>query len=188
MPADPLCELLPTATSWLQRRLDLLTDQSSGTHCLTLWDRFADLAYKDVGAEDADAEGVDLGNEALSRPGGVLAWTMVDALSARQLDHKSGLPADLEPRFSRVATAEGRPGLLGRVYFARALSYLDYIDPTWTHSHIVPRLAWDHPEALPLWRSASHSGIGSAPLFNALKPAMLAAFERKQLSDNEFEG
>ena len=31
------------------------------------------------------------------------------------------------------------------------------------------------------------SNIGSARLFNALKPATLAAFERKQLSDNELE-
>ena len=38
-----------------------------------------------------------------------------------------------------------------------------------------------------MWHSYAHSAVGSARLFNALKPATLAAFERGQLSDNEFE-
>jgi hypothetical protein len=187
MPADPLRDLLPTACSWLQKPLSR-ADQSGGLRYLALWDRFAGLAYEDVEPEENDAEGADLGSEALKRPGGVLAWTLVDALHARQPKRNTGLPADLEPRFSRIAAAESRPGRLGRIYFAGALAYLDAIDPTWTQNHFVPRLAWDHPEALPLWRSASHSNIGSAALFNALKPAMLAAFEGNQLSENEFEG
>jgi hypothetical protein len=49
-------------------------------------------------------------------------------------------------------------------------------------------VAWDRPEALPLWRSFAGGGIGSARLFNVLKPGVLSAFERNLLSDSEFEG
>jgi hypothetical protein len=38
-----------------------------------------------------------------------------------------------------------------------------------------------------MWQSYAHSSIGSARLFNALKPATLAAFEHKRLDDHEIE-
>ena len=68
------------------------------------------------------------------------------------------------------------------------LAYLDAIDPAWVEANLEPRFVWGHPEALALWRSYARGGVGSSRLFNALKPAMLAAFERQQLSDHEFEG
>jgi hypothetical protein len=74
------------------------------------------------------------------------------------------------------------------VYLAQILAYLDAIDPIWTAENLRNHLSWDHPEALPLWRSYAYGDIGSARLFNALKPAMLEAFERNQLSDGQFEG
>jgi hypothetical protein len=70
----------------------------------------------------------------------------------------------------------------------RALSYFDAIDPGWVEEHFVPRLSWDHPEALALWRAYAHGSMPSARLFNRLKPAILAAFDRTELSDNQFEG
>jgi hypothetical protein len=40
-----------------------------------------------------------------------------------------------------------------------------------------------------MWRSYSQAPqIGSPRLFNVLKPAMLNAFERSDLSDREFDG
>ncbi|MFL6306130.1 MAG: hypothetical protein ACJ8F3_11840 [Xanthobacteraceae bacterium] len=134
-------------------------------------------------AEDDD----DLSSESLNRPGSVLAWTLLNALSAPKPQPDSRLSADLKPRFDRLAAARGRPGLLARMHLARALAYLDAIDPAWTKEHFWPRLSWDHPEGLALWRSYAHCAMGSARLFNALKPATLVAFERNQLSDNEFD-
>jgi hypothetical protein len=191
MPDAPLSELLPAATSWLQRRCKVLsaTDRPGGPRFLLLWDRFADLTY--VPADDGpgqDEPDDDLDTEALNRPGGVLAWALLDVLSAPKPERNAGLGAVLRPRFDRLAAAGGRAGLLARVYLARSLTYLDAIDSGWVQAHFGPRLAWQHPEALPLWRSYAHGGVGSAGLFNALKPAALAAFERQQLSDDEFEG
>jgi hypothetical protein len=190
MPEPSLRELLPAATSWLQRRREALSasDQTGGPRFLPLWDRFADVAY--AGQDDAaeTENGDDLTTESLNRPGGALAWSLLDALSSRKPRRNSGLGAELKPRFDRLAAAPGRPGLLARVYIVRSLAYLDAIDPVWVEANFQPRLAWDHPEALPLWRSYAHGRIGSSRLFNALKPAVLTIFERQELSDDEFEG
>jgi hypothetical protein len=189
MPRAPLKELLPSATFWLQRQRQCLSvsNQAGGPRFGFLWDRFAALAY--VGTEAAEEDdGNDLVKESLNRPGGVLAWTLLDALSALKPEAGSGLGAEFRRRFDKVAGAGGRAGLLARIYLIRALAYFDAIDPKWTEEKLRHRLSWDHPEALALWRSYAHGSIGSARLFNSLKPAILAAFELKQLSDNEFEG
>jgi hypothetical protein len=191
MPDAPLIELLPSVTSWLQRRRELLSaiDKAGGPRFLRVWDRFANLTYSD--AEQAEGEVAidrDVLTSALNEPGGVLAWTLLDALSAPKPLRNAGLGADLTPRFSRVVGSIGRPGLLARVYLMRALAYFDAIDGRWTETHLQPLLAWDQPESLPLWKSYSQGQTGSARLFNALKPAMLQAFERHDLSDHEYEG
>jgi len=51
-----------------------------------------------------------------------------------------------------------------------------------------PLLAWNQPGSLPLWKSYSQGQTGSAHLFNSLKPTLLQAFERQDLSDHEYEG
>jgi hypothetical protein len=190
MPEAPLRELLQSVPSWIQKRREILsaTDQPGGARFLGIWDRLADLTYCSPRENNHDAEdGDNLLTESLNSPGGVLAWTLLDALSARQLERDSGLSVDLKPRFDRLAEATGRPGLLARVYLVRALAYFDAIDPEWTKLHFWQRLSWDHPEASALWRSFAHSNIGSPRLFNALKAFALEAFEHKKLSDNEFE-
>jgi hypothetical protein len=189
MPDTPLRDLLQVAPSWLQRRREMLSEgqEPQNSRFLALWDRLADLTYGAQHEAGEVEEDRDLLTEALNRPGGVLAWAMMDALSALEPPRDRGLPTELKPRFDRVVTTPGRSGLLARVYLARGLAYLDAIDPKWTTEHFLPRLSWDHSEALALWRSCAHCTVGTAALFNRLKPAMLAAFERKQLSDEEFE-
>ncbi|WP_168197930.1 SIR2 family protein [Pseudolabrys sp. FHR47] len=192
MPDAPLSELLPAATSWLQRRREVLSATESienPPQFFPLWDRFADLVYlSSDDASEKDELGDDLLTESLNRPGGTLAWALLDALGAMKPDRNAGFGAALLTRFDRLASAGGRAGLLARVYLAHSLAYLDAVDPNWVQTHFEPRFAWGHPEALPLWRSFANDGVGSARLFNALKPAALAAFERQELSDNEFEG
>lgn len=189
MPEVPLKELLPAATSWLQRRREILSSGSTGNrNFLLLWDRFADRVYAPENGSAEPESDDDLISESLNRPGGILAWSLLDSLSAAKPQQHSGLDAAFKPRFDLLANAPGRPGLLARVYLARSLAYLDAIDPAWAEVNLQSRLNWGHPEALPLWRSFAHGGVGSSRLFNALKPAVLAAFERQDLSDNELEG
>lgn len=189
MPEEPLRPLLDAAASWLQRRREVLSvaDQSGGARFLPVWDRLAEIAYSAEADDSGSNNGNDLVTESLNRPGGILAWALLDAFSGRKPERDSGLTPEFRPRFDKIVEANGRPGLLGRVYLVRALSYFDAVDPQWTERNFWARLSWDNPEALSLWRSFAHSTIGSPRLFNALKAATLATFERKELPDQEFE-
>lgn len=193
MPDEPLIELLPSATSWLQRRRDILAvaNDAGGPRYLALWDRFADVTYP-IGSEgvaQTNEDSDDLMTESLNRPSGILAWSMLDALSTPKPHRNTGIPGELLSRFDRLMEADGRAGLLARVYLARSLAYLDAIDPAWVAANFDQRLmGWDHPEAVPLLRSYAVGGVGSARLFNVLKPTILSAFENSRFSDVEFEG
>jgi hypothetical protein len=189
MPDRPLGELLPAAASWLQRRREVLatTDRPSGPRFLPLWDRFARLTYAEATPAESGAE-VDLDQRSLNEPGGVLAWSLLNALSTPKPQAGSGLGGELLPRFERVLNARGTQGLLGRFFLVRELAYLDAIDPKWVEARLQPLLTSGDAESLMLWRSYCHGQIGSPRLFNATKPALLKAFERHRLSDQEYEG
>ena len=191
MPDGPLNENLSSATSWLQRRREALSaiDRPGGPRFLRLWDRFAELAYGvQQQGDPAASDDADIQFETLNRPGGILAWSLLDALGASKPESGSGLSADLKLRFDKVVAAPGRPGLIARAHLCHFLAYIDSIDPVWTEEKLRPLFLWEHPEALAMWRSFFQGRVGSARLFNVLKPAMLEAFERNDLSDHELEG
>lgn len=189
MPEVALREFLPAACSWLQRRRTVLTktDRPGGPRFLRLWDRFADLTYISTAPIELD-QSRDILSRSLNEPGGILAWTLLDALSEPKPKAGAELGAELTPRFDRIAKAMGTPGLLGRVYLVRALSYFDAVDPEWTNTNLLPALFVGHAEFQTLWQSRAHGTIGSARLFNALKPHMLEHFQMQALSDHDFEG
>ena len=113
MPDAPLSNLLPSATSWLQRRRETLAanDGPDGARVLRLWDRLADLTYEsDEGSAVADEN--DLVTQALNEPGGILASILLDSLISSKPKAGSGLGPELAPRFDRVARARGRAGFL----------------------------------------------------------------------------
>ena len=191
MPPESLGELVSAASSWIQRQREALAqrDADNGARFFALWDRLSHLAYDAPDAEPVEhGFGDDLISEALNRSGGMLAASLLDALAATQPEAGSELNAEFAPRFERLIAAGNHAGLLARVYIMRALAYLDAVAPEWTSRHLLPRLDWAHQEALPLWRAFAHGKIGSARLFNALRPAMLDAFERKGLPEKELEG
>jgi len=187
MPDCSLGELVSHASSWLRTKWSTLPAEGA-TNPLALWDRLASLAY-DPGAPEASTaagDGEQLINEALNRPGGVLAWALLETLSSLKPKPSSGLPEVLRPRFDRLMAAGGRAGLLGRVMLAETLSWLHQVDAEWAYTNIVPRLMWSHAEAPLLWNAHAHgTPPRDAGLFNALKDAQLEAFQRRQLRDDE---
>jgi hypothetical protein len=188
MPDEFLRELLSSAIPWLQKRRETFTanDRPGGPRFFPLWDRFAALAYSERGEAEVGNDD-DLLVRALGEPGGMLVHVLLDSLNALKPEAGTGLGLELTPRFDRVARASSTAGILGRVVLAGALAYIDAIDPVWAEENLVPRLAWSHPEAPALWKAQAVDRIGSARLFNSLKPAMLEAFVRKDLSEFELE-
>jgi hypothetical protein len=188
MPDTLLKELLPSTTSWLQRRHVLLTSNPSGVIVFTrLWDRFSELVFAAGEAGESRHTG-DLNTRALNEPGGILAWVLLEHIAAGKPKAGDRLRPEHSSRLSRAVGASGQPGLLARVLLARSLAYLDAIDSEWTSANLLPYFAGDEPGAVALWHARSGDRAGSARLFNGLKPAMLTAFERGTLSDDDLEG
>jgi hypothetical protein len=182
---------LAAAVAWLQQRREVLSNsaQAGGPRYFNLWDMLADLAYSaNENNNEPEQSEADLVNASLSAPGGKLAWILYGSLVASEPNQGCGLDRELGPRFTRVADAKGKPGLLARVFLAQHLAYLDWVDPAWAAEKLVPRFAWTDPDAAALWQARAFGHIGSARLFNSLKPAFLQVFARKDLSLQESEG
>jgi hypothetical protein len=188
MPGAQLTEMLSVATSWLQRRRADLAIDNLSTHFFPVWDRFADLAYVGDGPLEDHDGGNDALSEALNRPGGVLAWALVEALGSLGPDEGAGLGGSFVPRFDRLVDAAGKPGLLARMMMVESIAYIHSIAPLWVVQHLVPFLGGNHPEALSLWKAFARGHIPKAALFNVLKAAMLANFQARQLDEHDFEG
>lgn len=184
MPDATLGELAGTIADWIRIHRAFLDGQlqNGASRLWPLWNRIAELVYADNTAANPQAE--DLVDRALNRPGGVLAWTLINHLTAAEPAPGAGL-GDLETRFSLVARADGEAGLLGRVHFARGLSYLHQTDPDWTAAEMLSRFQLEHTEALAMWKANAQARAGSAALFNALKAPLLAIITRPELSDHE---
>ncbi len=106
MPEGALRDVFPAATSWLQKRREILSSfgQPGGPLFIRLWDRFADSAYDNAPTQDEPSEGRDLMTEALNHPGGVLAWSLVDALGARSPGRSQRVFVVRCPGCGRVST------------------------------------------------------------------------------------
>lgn len=184
MPDATLLELAGTIADWIRiHRAFLDGEPREGVSRLwLLWDRLAQLVYAENEAADPRAE--DLVDRALNAPGGVLAWTLISHFEASKPGPGAGL-GDLETRFNVIARADSDTGLLGRVYFARALNYLHRTAPDWTNAEILPRFREEHPEALAMWKANAQTRAGSAVLFNTLKAPLLAMIPRPELRDIE---
>jgi len=180
---------LAAAVAWLQRRREMLcSDQGGGPRFLGLWDKLADPVYAADENNDPKLSEQDLMSAAWSEPGGKLAWILWEGLYSSEPTPGSGLGPELGPRFDRAVDAGGKPGLLARVALSQRLAHLDWVDPMWTAEKLVPRFAWTDPDAAALWHARAHDGIGSPGLFNALKPAFLQIFVRRDFSQQQLEG
>ena len=183
--------ILPAAAPWLQRWRETLSarEDFEESRYFKLWDIFATITYA---ATDDDSkpgsEDGDLSSGALGEPSGILAWTLHDSLVASEPARNRGLGPDLAPRFSRAVDTSGRPGLLAQGFLTRDLGYLYDVDPCWTLTKLVPRLSWTEPHAAALWEARAQGRVGAPLLFNALKPAFLEIFERRDTRGGEFEG
>jgi NAD-dependent SIR2 family protein deacetylase len=191
MPDVAMSEILGAATSWVRTHGKSLsaTKLAESDLFLRVWDRLAQLTYEQTGADKPeDDDDNDFVSRSLNRPGGQLAW----ALQERFLDAKpvrnGGFGDQLEPRFTRLVLAKGAPGILARVHLMQRLGDWDLISPEWTARFLLPLLEWSHPEAPAMWRAYAPGRIGTARLFNGLKPAMIRAFERPDMSDHDLEG
>jgi SIR2-like domain len=188
MPDATLIALLPSATAWLQRRRETLaTIVPEGAFLWELWDRFAGVSFVSTGDKQRRTSG-DLSTRALNEPPGSLTLVLLEALAAERPKRGQRFGLEYSSRLTRAITSPGEPGLLARVLLSRSLAYLDFVDPEWTAVHMLPHFEIDGPDAVALWHARSGDAVGSAALFNRLKPMMFEMLGRETLSDHDAEG
>jgi hypothetical protein len=189
MPDEEIAKLQHMAASWLRERRDDIAPGSPDqvARFLAVWDRLAAITYATAAADKLEIrpEDEDVASAALNQSGGVLAWALCDAAAAPSPGEGAGLGGDLEPRFDRAASANGRAGLLARAYFVIQLPWLHRIAPDWAGRRLVPRLRLEHPEARALWRARLGGGLPRPALFRELKPALLALIRDEGMSRRE---
>ncbi|WP_181790342.1 SIR2 family protein [Myxococcus llanfairpwllgwyngyllgogerychwyrndrobwllllantysiliogogogochensis] len=163
--------------SWmLQCCSKLIAETVPSVHLLNLWDRLAERTYDQPDdSKRTGLDGDDLEGASLNEPGGILSWILCNILDETNPSIGAGLGHMLLPRFDRIARAEGRSGLLARVYLARNLAYLYAVDATWIEKQMLSRFRPEHPESLPLWEGRLRGPVPNAPaLFNEMKPYFFA--------------
>jgi hypothetical protein len=188
MPNGPALELLPYSTTWLQRRRrETLDSAFAGPGLYIIWDRFADLVFGSEAPPDDNSERDPL-KQFLGSLGGTLTSILIDELSALKPAQNSLLNFEFTKRFARIVACETASGLMGRLWLAREMAFLDWVDEGWVKEHLAPRFSWEHPEAALMWRSYSQGRLCLAPLFNALKPAMITALQSAEFQEHEVVG
>jgi hypothetical protein len=181
VPPETLVALADSAASWLRRQRAALAEAT----LWALWDRLADVVYRP--GEPAEPDG-DLETRSLNDAGGVLAWILLDALSATSPAAGSefaGAPEGLQARLDRAVAAPEPGGLLARVRLVRHLAWLHRTAPDWTGRTLVPLMAWTQPEAATLWKAQASDQIGGPELYNALRPDLLSALFSEAIPDRD---
>lgn len=164
-------------------RLDSV-DLPGGARYWPLWDRTAQLVYADNRPPE-DPDDSDLSTRALNWPGGVLIWTLLEALSAEELPAGGELPDSYRDRLELAISNSGEAGLLARVRCINSLAYLESVAPKWAARRLVPLLDIRSAQAPIYWRAQVYDNIGSARLFNALRADLLGNLRRPDLSHME---
>lgn len=188
MPDDVLFSISSSAAQWLRerRKAILVPEGFASSLFLRLWDRLADVVYAADGTGEEPFDKHDLVTEALNHAGGVLTWSLHEALSDVQPAAGSELDEIFEPRFDRLVAARGKSGLLARAFLARQLPWLHHVAPAWTIANLVPRFRVAEHEAAALWQARLRGTVFEDPnLFNALKTEFLSLFGQGAKWNNE---
>lgn len=191
VPDDALRRLSGPAASWLQQRFGSLLDDpavlTDGFLCL--WDHLADVTYVAPAESDEEPEPPDdIVSAALNSPGGLLVWTLCSAISGRKPGEGSELGDALGQRLDRAVRSPTPAGLRARGYLAWELPFLFHVDPGWTLRAMVPCLDPATFEGRLLWRARLSGRSPQAPLFNVLKPALLALANDEGFSAGQADG
>lgn len=139
------------------------------TRFLDLWDMtWAAAETKSVSALVEPSEPIE---EAINAPGGNLAEALLDRLFARELRVGSGLPPDLEWRFSRMWQGEADAHRHARIILASRVLWLHRIDKQWVQRLILPAMASGR-EAPNLWLAMLWLGKWDIELVGELEESL----------------
>lgn len=136
---------------------------------LDLCRRLLDLPYEAVADNDQPV------SRAINHPVGHVTQALLIFWFRRKPNDGDGLPADLEPLFTRLCDTKAESLRHGRVLLASRLIALFRVDRTWTETHLLPWFDWqsDAREARAVWEGFLWAPRLHRPLQISFKVQML---------------
>lgn len=107
---------------------------------------------------------------AINVAGGQLTLGLVDLA----LRHDGSIPVDVMPLLDQIVAGDTAAHRFARIILASRLLWLRHRDRDWTNQHLIARMKWPHPEALPMWQGFCWSGRVNLPLMTDLRDAFLS--------------
>jgi len=116
-------------------------------------------------------------DHAINGPIGMCAEALFHAVPGEKQDAGSLIPDHIKSRIDRLLAAPGEGSDHAVSMACAKLNWLMFIDPVWTEEHLIPMLAFEHPESEPAWNGFLHSGqVPWPPLAENIKPLLLNLF------------
>ena len=188
LPSNVVAELRSVLFRWLGNRfldmamrdrtralrlLDMLLDKLFGNGTAAMTSGLSDL-YVAGRQQHRSRRTIE---HAINEPVGEATKLLLDLLDAGKPRAASRIPEDLKSRLERLMEAPGEGSDHAICIIARKLRRLDYVDPDWTRTTVLPWFNPNNPASEPAWSGyLVDNQLPAPPLFSLLKPHFLTAF------------
>ncbi|MCE2449080.1 MAG: hypothetical protein J4F35_12030 [Candidatus Latescibacteria bacterium] len=165
--------------SWLQRHLPKLAAQDQ-PRALSIFDVLLEKLFTGEAEVEQSGEHQDRSrktlNHAINAPVGKATELLLDLLNSQDPREESGVPLEIKSRLERLFGAPGQGADHAIYVVASQLRWLDYIDPEWVRTKIIPWFDLEHPHPAlePAWNGFVYSnGLPKPELFSLIKSDFL---------------
>ena len=179
LPSETVVELRDDVFSWLQRHLPKLAAQDQ-PRALSIFDVLLEKLFTGEAEVEQSGEHQDRSrktlNHAINAPVGKATELLLDLLNSQDPREESGVPLEIKSGLERLFGAPGEGADHAIYVVARQLRWLDYIDPEWVRTKIIPWFDLEHPHPAlePAWNGFVYSnGLPKPELFSLIKSDFL---------------
>ena len=179
LPSETVVELRDDVFSWLQRHLPKLAAQDQ-PRALSIFDVLLEKLFTDEAEVEQSGEHQDRSrktlNHAINAPVGKATELLLDLLNSQDPREESGVPLEIKSKLERLFGAPGEGADHAVCIAAHRLRWLDYIDPEWVRTTIVPWFDLEHPASESAWNGFMYDNQLPKPeLFSLIKSDFLKA-------------
>ena len=172
-------ELRDGMFEWLRKHLPKLAAQDQ-PRALSIFDELLEKLFTGEAEVEQSGERQDRSrktlNRAINAPIGKATELLLDLLNSQDPREESGVPPEIKSRLEHLFDAPGEGTDHAVCIVANRLRWLDYIDPEWVRTTIVPWFDLEHPASESAWNGFLYDNQLPKPeLFSLIKSDFLKA-------------
>ena len=170
-------ELRDSMFEWLRKHLPKLAAQDQ-SRALSIFDELLEKLFTGEAEVEQSGEYQDRSrktyNHAVSAPVSKATELLLELLNSQRPKEGSGVPPEIKSRLERLFDAPGEGADHAVYVVVSQLRWLDYIDPEWVRTKIIPWFDLEHPASEPAWNGFVYSnGLPKPELFSLIKSDFL---------------